>query len=162
MKLPINHIIWFAIRIVIILFFTIPSIQGAWTNAHSSLLGLPPANVAIFFGFFLFLSGIWQMRWILKQMIKGKQKSNEPIVFYKPSWHLNPFLKNEAYPFFHMLSMAFLISGLTGMGRYWLLPSVNSSALVMPTFLIACSVSWLSGMYINIIMNKDKFRAARQ
>ena len=149
---------WFAVRIAFVLFFTIPSLQGAWGNAQFPSLMLS-FNVIIIVVAFFFIVGLWQMRSILKKMIKGKQNSNKPVIFYKPSWHLNPFLKNEAYQFMHMGCMAFLISGLTGLGRYFLVSFGNNSAeWIIPAFLTLVSLAWLSGMYINILLNKDKFR----
>jgi hypothetical protein len=150
MKLPESHPLWIVFRIAVILFFAMPPLQGAWENENFQTLHMP-ANFAILFMAFLLLRGFWQMRWVLKRMIKGKEERNENSLFYRPSWSLNPFLKNEAYQFMHMGCLAFLISGITGFARYFLFSSMsNSFEWIMPAFLVVVSCTWLIGMYINL------------
>jgi hypothetical protein len=99
------------------------------------------------------------MQYILKKSIKERKEKSFDILFYRPSWFLNPFMKNEPYQYMHMFSIAFLVSGITGLGRYLILSSKNSSIeWLIPIFLLVLGASWLNGIYINIFLNRDKFR----
>ncbi len=158
MKLAESHPLWIVFRIAVILFFATPSLKGAWEDENFQSFSIPP-NFAIFCAILLLLSGFWNARWILKRMIKRKKERNENPVFYRPSWSVNPFLKDDPYQFMHMGCLAFLISGITGFARYFLFSSMKSSFdWIMPAFLVVGSCTWLIGMYINIYLNRDKFR----
>lgn len=157
-EIPKYHIFWLIFRIMIVCYFALPSIQDVWDDKIPTEFTIETNQLIIFVAFFI-IGGFLQMSWALHRLKKNKIKNNQEPVFYKPSWRLNPFMKNEGYQFMHMASIAFLISGISGLLRfYYFTPENSYPNMLMPYFLIIVSVSWLVGIYGNIyFFNRSKF-----